>query len=141
MITLPSPRQRLFASGFAWGLVAAGAALFLCLRFFPFATHRVLQEATLETDFRKSLKMEKAQLAVCQAKDDEERFVELEDAAMLTAQFGDPALAESFARDLLSRAALHPGKWNYGNAVHKGHQAWASSRCARKTWRPPGPSC
>ncbi len=122
-MTTNAPQRRSFGSGVLLGVVVSAIALFLCLRFFPFATQRVLDELTFDTDLGKSNRVDKAQLAVYQAEDADDRWLVLDDAAMLTAQFGDLKLAETFATELLRDAPQHLGEWNYGNAYHKGHQA------------------
>jgi hypothetical protein len=67
--------------------------------------------------------MHRAQAAVERAKTDDKREIELVDAAKLTAKHGDPALAESYAHELLRLAGKTGGEcdWNHGNAVHDGN--------------------
>lgn len=42
---------------------------------------------------------------------------------MLTAQHGDPAQAEAYAKELLQLAGSLESDWNYGNAIHHGNLA------------------
>ena len=69
-----------------------------------------------------------------EAKEDQERFYALTDAAKASFEIGKLEEARGFAQEVLNLAPRFTRDWNYGNALHDG-RCWVGLLCARALWR------
>lgn len=108
-------------------IFAAIVVLFYSLRTYPQVATALARLgnnlAAADEYFSTSGRLESIQSALAATRSPDDRWTALGDAAMLTAQHGDPDQAEAYAKELLQLAGPKESDWNYGNAIHHGNLA------------------
>jgi tetratricopeptide (TPR) repeat protein len=89
----------------------------------PETIQKLIRKANsrIGTSFDPKERLAHADSELAAANGEYNRWVALENAAMMNVEAGSPEKAKSYADELLRLAPKYSKDWNYGNALHKGN--------------------